>query len=72
MEIVKKCEWCHKTFIGQMITVRFCSSKCCDQAYLHLNDLIRMFANTENPLWGMASDESVATRMEIMYAYSPK
>ena len=30
---------------------------------LHLNDLIRMFANTENPLWGMASDESVATRM---------
>ena len=39
---------------------------------LHLNDLIRMFANTENPLWGMASDESVATRMEIMYAYSPK
>lgn len=37
-----------------------------------LNDLIRMFANTENPLWGMASDESVATRMEIMYAYSPK
>ena len=39
---------------------------------LHLNDLIRMFANTENPLWGMASDESVATRIEIMYAYSPK
>ena len=33
MEIVKKCEWCHKTFIGQMITARFCSSKCCDQAY---------------------------------------
>jgi hypothetical protein len=27
---------------------------------------------TENPLWGMASDESVATRIEIMYAYSPK
>ena len=33
MEIVKKCEWCHKTFIGQMVTARFCSSKCCDQAY---------------------------------------
>lgn len=33
MEIVKKCEWCHKTFIAQMITARFCSSKCCDQAY---------------------------------------
>jgi len=31
--IVKKCEWCHKTFIGQMVTARFCSSKCCDQAY---------------------------------------
>ena len=39
---------------------------------LHLNDLLRMFANTENPLWGMASDESVAARMEVMYAYSPK
>ena len=39
---------------------------------LHLNDLLRMFANTENPLWGMASDESVSTRMEVMYAYSPK
>lgn len=33
MEIVKKCEWCHKTFIGQMVTARFCSSKCCNQAY---------------------------------------
>jgi len=33
MEIVKKCEWCHKTFIAQMVTARFCSSKCCDQAY---------------------------------------
>jgi hypothetical protein len=31
-----------------------------------------MFANTEIPLWGMASDESVSTRMEVMYAYSPK
>ena len=39
---------------------------------LHLNDLIRLFANTETPLWGFASDESVATRMEVMYAYSPK
>ena len=26
-------EWCHKTFIGQMVTARFCSSKCCNQAY---------------------------------------
>lgn len=33
MEIVKKCEWCHKTFIAQMVTARFCSSKCCDKAY---------------------------------------
>ena len=33
MEIVKKCEWCHKTFIAQMVTARFCSSKCCDQSY---------------------------------------
>ena len=33
MEIVKKCEWCHKTFIAQMVTARFCSSKCCDHAY---------------------------------------
>ena len=39
---------------------------------LHLNNLIRLFANTETPLWGFASDESVATRMEVMYAYSPK
>ena len=39
---------------------------------LHLNDLIRLFANTETPLWGFASDENVATRMEVMYAYSPK
>jgi hypothetical protein len=39
---------------------------------LHLNDLIRLFANTETPLWGFASDGSVAARMEIMYAYSPK
>ena len=39
---------------------------------LHLNDLIRLFANTETHLWGFASDESVATRMEVMYAYSPK
>lgn len=38
----------------------------------HLNDLIRLFANTETPLWGFASDKSMATRMEIMYAYSPK
>lgn len=37
-----------------------------------LNDFIRLFANTETPLWGFASDESVAARMEIMYAYSPK
>ena len=37
-----------------------------------LNDFIRLFANTETPLWGFASDESVATRMEVMYAYSPK
>jgi len=37
-----------------------------------LNDFIRLFANTETPLWGFASDESVAARMEIMYAYSPQ
>ena len=36
-----------------------------------LNDFIRLFANTETPLWGFASDGSVAARMEIMYAYSP-
>ena len=39
---------------------------------LHLNDLIRLFANTETPLWGFASGENVAARMEIMYAYSSK
>lgn len=37
-----------------------------------LNEFIRLFANTENPLWGFASDGSVVARMEIMYAYSPK
>ena len=37
-----------------------------------LNDFIRLFANTETPLWGFASDGSVVARMEIMYAYSPK
>ena len=37
-----------------------------------LNDFIRLFANTETPLWGFASDGNVAARMEIMYAYSPK
>ena len=37
-----------------------------------LNEFIRLFANTEPPLWGFASDGSVVARMEIMYAYSPK
>ncbi len=37
-----------------------------------LNEFIRLFANTETPLWGFASDGSVVARMEIMYAYSPK
>ena len=37
-----------------------------------LNDFIRLFANTETPLWGFASDGSVVARMEIMYAYSSK
>ncbi len=37
-----------------------------------LNDFIRLFANTETPLWGFASDRSVVARMEIMYAYSHK
>ena len=33
MEIVKKCEWCHKTFIARMVTARFCCTKCSDHAY---------------------------------------
>lgn len=32
----------------------------------------KLFANTENPLWGLASDDTIGTKMEMMLAYSPK
>ena len=33
------------------------------------NGLIELFANTKNPIWGLAADESVETKLELMIAY---
>ena len=35
------------------------------------NGFCKLFANTENPLWGLAADDTIGTKMEIMFAYSP-
>ena len=56
MEIVKKCEWCHKTFIGQMVTARFCSSKCCDQAYRYKRKV--QSAQRQQSFWVFAEVQS--------------
>lgn len=34
------------------------------------NGLIELFANTKNPIWGLAADESVETKLEILIAYN--
>lgn len=36
------------------------------------NGLIELFDNTENPIWGLAADDSVEIKMEMMIAYCPK
>ncbi|MBR1556946.1 MAG: hypothetical protein IJ647_04185 [Prevotella sp.] len=36
------------------------------------NGFCKLFANTENPLWGLAADDTIITKMEMMFAYSPK
>ena len=33
------------------------------------NGLIELFANKKNPIWGLAADESVETKLELMIAY---
>ena len=33
------------------------------------NGLIELFANKKNPIWGLAADESVETKLELMLAY---
>lgn len=34
------------------------------------NGLIELFANKKNPIWGLAADESVETKLEILLAYN--
>lgn len=36
------------------------------------NGLVCLFANKENPLYGLTADETIETKMEMMFAYSPK
>ena len=36
------------------------------------NGFCKYFANTENPLWGLAGDNTIGTKMEMMFAYSHK
>lgn len=36
------------------------------------NGFCKLFANKENPLWGLAADDNISTKMEMMFAYSPK
>ena len=36
------------------------------------NGFCDLFANTENPIWGLAADDSIETKMEMMFAYSPQ
>ena len=36
------------------------------------NGLIELFNNTENPICGLAADDSVEIKMEMMIAYCPK
>ena len=35
------------------------------------NGFVSLFANTENPLWGLAPDRTIESKMEMMFAYSP-
>ena len=70
---LQSCKERFSTCILKMVYLKinpYCNPKV--EEVFYLNDLIRMFANTETPLWGFASDESVAARMEILYAYSPQ
>ena len=70
---LQSCKERFSTCILKMVYLKInphCSPKL--EEVFHLNDLIRLFANTETPLWGFASGENVAARMEIMYAYSSK
>ena len=69
---LQSCKERFSTYILKMVYLKinpYCNPKV--EEVFYLNDLIRMFANTETPLWGFASDESVAARIEIMYAYRP-
>ena len=34
------------------------------------NELLQLFDNTHNPIWGLAADETIETKMEMMLAYS--
>jgi len=61
MEIVKKCEWCHKTFIAQMVTARFCSSKCCDQAYRYKR---KMQSGKYTPVDGKTDLSTLSRRVD--------
>ena len=36
------------------------------------NGLVSLFANKENPLYGLTADETIETKMEMMFAYSPQ
>ena len=34
------------------------------------NELLQLFDNPYNPMWGLAADETIETKMEMMLAYS--
>lgn len=36
------------------------------------NGFCELFSNIENPIWGLAADDSIETKMEMMFAYSPQ
>ena len=36
------------------------------------NGFCKLIANTENPLWGLVADDTIGTKMEMLFAYSPK
>jgi len=35
------------------------------------NGFCNLFANKENPIWGLAADNTIGTKMEMMFAYTP-